>query len=61
MDARATALEGGLRGRFPASGMAVVVASLFGHVGGEGRVAGDPGVGGASAVTTPRSHLGGLY
>jgi hypothetical protein len=43
-----------------ASDVAVVVVSLFGHVGGVERTVGDPGVGGASALTTPRSWLGDL-
>jgi hypothetical protein len=43
-----------------ASDVAVVVVSLFGHVGGVERTVGDPIVGGASALTTPRSWFGGL-
>lgn len=43
-----------------ASNATVVVVLLFGHVGGEERAAGEPGVGGASVVTAPRSRHGGL-
>jgi hypothetical protein len=42
-----------------ASDMAVAMASLFGRVDGENRVAGDPVVGGASAKTAPKSRSGG--
>jgi hypothetical protein len=43
-----------------ASDVAAVVVSLFGHVGGVERTAGEPGVGGASASAAPRSWFGGL-
>jgi hypothetical protein len=43
-----------------ASGVAVVMVSLFGHEGGEEGTSGIPGVGGASATVAPRSWLGGL-
>jgi hypothetical protein len=47
-------------GDSPASDMAVVMVSFFGHEGGEEGTAGNPGVGGASAKTTPRLRCGGL-
>jgi hypothetical protein len=43
-----------------ASDVAVVVVSFFGHVDGMERTVGDPGVGGASALATPRSRFEGL-
>ena len=36
------------------SGMAVVMVLIFGHEDGEEWATGDPGVGGASAMATPR-------
>jgi hypothetical protein len=43
-----------------ASDVAVVVASLFGHVDGMEQTVGDPGVGDASASAAPRSRFGNL-
>jgi hypothetical protein len=43
-----------------AGNVAVVVVSLFGHEDGVERTAGDPGVGGTSAVAAPRSWFGNL-
>jgi hypothetical protein len=45
---------------FTGSIAAVVVVSLFGHVDGVERTVGDPGVGGTSTLTTPRSRSRGL-
>jgi hypothetical protein len=45
---------------FTASDVAVVVASLFGHVDGVERTMGDPDVGSASALAASRSRCGGL-
>ena len=42
-----------------ATGVAVVMAYLFGHAGVEERAQGDPGVDGASAKAAPRSRFGG--
>jgi hypothetical protein len=42
------------------SDVAVVVASLFGHVDGVERTVGDPGVGDALALAAPRSRFGNL-
>jgi hypothetical protein len=43
-----------------AGNVAVVVVSPFGHGDGEEQTMGDPGVGGASALATPRSCFGSL-
>ena len=43
-----------------ASDVAAVVVSLFGHVDGVERTVGDPGAGGASALTALRSRFGDL-
>jgi hypothetical protein len=44
---------------FTVSIAAMVVVSLFGHVDGVEWMVGDPGVGGASALTAPRSRFRG--
>jgi hypothetical protein len=60
LDAEAAASEGGMHGRLYASDMAVVMALLFGRVDDEERAAGNPGVGGASEMSAPRSRSGNL-
>jgi hypothetical protein len=39
---------------------AVVMVSIFDHLGGEERAVGDLGAGGASVSASPKSHFGGL-